>query len=64
MQLTLEQFTEKRSRSLEEVPSVRVSKSYSSVRRQGEGRAQDQLTFPSLTVRDPSELNSGTVIQV
>lgn len=58
-QLTLEQFTEKRSRSLAEVPTVRVSKSYSSVRRQGEPRTDDNISFPTLTVRDPNELFTG-----
>lgn len=62
-QLSLEQFTEKRSRSLAELPSVRVSKSYSSVRRQGEGRTVNDLTFPTLTVRDPSELGPGRIQQ-
>ena len=62
-QLTLEQFTEKRSRSLAEVPTVRVSKSYSSVRRQGEPRTEDNISFPTLTVRDPNELFTGNKVR-
>merc|ERR1719166_558282 len=38
---------------------VRVSKSYSSVRRQGETRTGDNISFPTLTVRDPNELFTG-----
>jgi len=57
--LTLEQFTEKRSRSLAEFPTIRVSKSYSSVRRQGDTRNVDTISFPTLTVRDPNELFTG-----
>ena len=60
--MTLEQFTEKRSRSLAEVPSVRVSKSYSSVRRQGEPRTGEDISFPTLTVRDPNELFTGNKV--
>ena len=37
--LTIEQFQEKTARSLESVPGVRISKSYASIRRQGEGGA-------------------------
>jgi len=54
--LTIEQFQEKTARSLEAVPGVRISKSYASIRRQGEGGAGASVNFPTLLVRDPLEL--------
>lgn len=54
--LTIEQFQEKTARSLAAVPGVRISKSYASIRRQGEGGAGASLNFPTLLVRDPLEL--------
>ena len=54
--LTIEQFQEKTARSLESVPGVRISKSYASIRRQGEGGAGASVNFPTLLVRDPLEL--------
>jgi len=61
-QLTLEQFQQKSSRALNEAPSVRISKSYASVRRQGEGGSPG-VQFPTLLVRDPNELSRGAPIQ-
>ena len=54
--LTIEQFQEKTARSLEAVPGVRISKSYASIRRQGEGGVGASVNFPTLLVRDPLEL--------
>jgi len=53
--LTEEQFQQKSSRGLD-VPSVRISKSYASVRRQGDGGSSNLISFPALSVRDPEEL--------
>ena len=38
------------------MPGVRISKSYASIRRQGEGGAGASVNFPTLLVRDPLEL--------
>merc|ERR1712079_715463 len=43
--------------SLEEVPGVRISKSYASVRSQGIGGQNNLVNFPTLLVRDPAELS-------
>merc|ERR1712045_163593 len=55
--LTIEQFQQKAARSLEEVPGVRISKSYASVRSQGIGGQNNLVNFPTLLVRDPAELS-------
>merc|ERR1711878_87280 len=55
--LTIEQFQQKAARSLEEVPGVRISKSYASVRSQGIGDQNNLANFPTLLVRDPAELS-------
>merc|ERR1712223_911484 len=55
--LTIEQIQQKAARSLEEMPGVRISKSYASVRSQGIGGQNNLVNFPTLLVRDPAELS-------
>ena len=61
-QLTIAEF-QSRGRSLAD-PSPLVSESYASVRRQGKKGSSEIIKFPTLEVRNPSELTFASPVQV